>query len=114
MVASGPPTRWASQAGIFTRAMSSSIGWCEQASTMSTRSPGRRRSIAAAPRTISARSPFARASRIEKEVSGTSGGVWSATRRNACESVTTSAGGSRSAASAAPSASSLTTRHQAS
>ncbi len=50
------------------------------------RSPGR-------PATCVARSPLKRAKRIEKLVSGTSGGVSAATFRNACESVTTRLGG---------------------
>ena len=49
--------------------------------------------MASAPSTWLTRSPLKRAKRIEKLVSGTSGGVSAATLRKACESVTTSLGG---------------------
>ncbi len=87
--------------------MSSPTGWCVHASATRTRSPAFSRSIPAVPRTISTRSPWKRAKRMEKEVRRTPGGVSSATCRNACESVTTSRGGAVSRARAVRSSCSL-------
>ena len=58
--------------------------------------------MASAPATNSASSPYCRARRIEHDVSFISGGTIAATCSNACESVTTNAGGrvSRMSASA--------------
>ena len=81
---------------------------------MRTRSPGRRESIASAPRTSSVRSPLNRANRIENDVNGTAGGVSAATFKNACESVTTRTGGRLSRSSASRNSRSLTTRQYAS
>ena len=76
--AAGPCTA-RSQRGIFTRPMSSPMGWCVHDSATRTRSPAFSRSIPSVPRTISVRSPWKRAKRMEKEVSGTPGGVSAAT-----------------------------------
>ena len=82
-----------SQRGIFTRPMSSPIGWCVHVSAIEHAVPAASRSMASVPLTCSARSPWKRAIRIENDVIGTPGGTSAATLRNACESVTTSAGG---------------------
>ena len=100
---------WPSQRGIFTRPMSSPMGWCEHASAMRMRSPGFKLSMASAPRANCSRSPFCRANKMEKEVMGTSGGVSAATLRKACESVTTRAGLRCMRASASRNSRSLTT-----
>ena len=65
--------------------------------------------MASAPSTELTRSPLKRAKRIEKVVSGTSGGVSAATLRKACESVTTSFGGRLRRSRASRSSRSLTT-----
>ena len=109
-----PPTYCVSQRGIFTRPMSSAMGWWLQASAMSTRSPLLRRSTASVPSTWLTRSPLKRAKRIEKLVIGTSGGVSAATLRKACESVTTSRGGRCRRSRASLSSRSFTTRAMAS
>ena len=46
-----PPTYWLSHRGIFTRPMSSAMGWWLHDSAMRMRSPGRRFSKANAPST---------------------------------------------------------------
>ena len=66
--------------------------------------------MARAPRTISVRSPWKRANRIENEVRGTSPGVSATTFRNAWESVMTSLGGRFRRPRAALSSRSFTTR----
>ena len=108
---SSPPAYCWSRRGILIRPMSSCCGWWEQASIMSTLSPGLRFPMAAAPAARSGRSPLRRAIRIEKVVKGTDCGVSSATRRTTCESQTTRAGGSFRQVKAAPSSPSVTTRH---
>ena len=70
--------------------------WWVQPSEISTVSPSFSRRSAAAPSTAVRRSPLYRAKRMENEVRRTESGTIRLTMPKACESVTTSAGGSRS------------------
>ena len=97
--ATGPPTNFSSSFGSFCRAMSPSSAWWVQASMMRTLSPGRSVRMALAPSRKVAMSPLFSDMRMEKEVSGISGGSISFTSRKIWESTITSCGSSRRTAS---------------
>ena len=81
-----------SQRGSLTVPMSSHWRWWVQPSEMSTVSPSRSESMAAAPRTAVSSRPLLRAIRMEKEVRGISAGVSAEALANTWLSVMTMAG----------------------